>query len=200
MFARANSIFGQLDRIEDGVAHLEGSDRAVVEATPGNRGLTTLVDRSAGVIVALSYWDELAQSSEAALTRAREGAALAARGDLVVEAFEVKAQEGASAGVPAPAVRLTRFWLESTKVAAGLELLDEEVLPRLRGGHGFCGAEILHDPSTGNGLLLTTWADDGAAECVGTAVGEISEQAHQVGMTFPRTESYALVRSSGYAA
>ncbi|WP_232666943.1 hypothetical protein [Pseudonocardia sp. TRM90224] len=200
MFARANSIFGEPDRVEDGLAYLEGSDRAAVEATPGNRGLTTLVDRSAGVIVALSYWDDLAQSSEASLTRAREGAVLAARGDLVVESFEVQAHEGTLAGVPDAAVRLTRFWIEAAKVAAGLALLRDQLLSRLRSGHGFCGAEILHDQGSGSGVLLTMWPGESDAEGVGAVVGEFREQAYRLGMTFPRTESYALVGTSAYVA
>src|SRR6185369_15910480 len=78
MYARVNIIFGSEDRVGPGVAHIEKSDRDVVEAAAGNRGLTTLVNRKTGVIVAMSYWDDLRHSSEAALTKAREGAAEAA--------------------------------------------------------------------------------------------------------------------------
>ena len=69
-------------KVGPGVAHIEKSDRDVVEAAAGNRGLTTLVDRKTGVIVAISYWDDLRRSSEAGLTKAREGAAEAAGGAL----------------------------------------------------------------------------------------------------------------------
>ena len=86
MYARVNIIFGTEDKVgPQGGFHIEKSDRCVVEAAPGNRGLTTLVDRKTGVIVAISYWDDLGQSSEAALTKAREGAAEAAGGALITE-------------------------------------------------------------------------------------------------------------------
>ena len=80
MYARVNIIFGTEAKVGAGVAHIEKSDRDVVEAAAGNRGLTTLVDRKTGVIVAMSYWDDLRHSSEAALTKAREGAAKPAGG------------------------------------------------------------------------------------------------------------------------
>ena len=70
MFARVNIIFGRRDKVDDGLAHLEESDRGAVESAAGNLGLTTFVDREAGVIVAVSYWDEPAHSSQAVLTRA----------------------------------------------------------------------------------------------------------------------------------
>ena len=93
MYARVNIIFGTEDKVGPGVAHIEKSDRYVVEAAPGNRGLTTLVDRKTGVIVAISYWDDLGQSSEARLTKAREDAAEAAGGALITENFEIAVAE-----------------------------------------------------------------------------------------------------------
>jgi hypothetical protein len=106
--ARVNIIFGERDKVEAGIAHLEESDRAVVEATAGNRGLTTLVDREAGMIVAVSYWDDLPHSSKAALTRAREGAAAAAGGDVIAETYEVAAEDRLAQPAPGAAVRLWR--------------------------------------------------------------------------------------------
>jgi len=53
MYARVNTIFGTEGKVSAGVAHLEESDRKVVESADGNRGLTTLVDRKTAVIVAI---------------------------------------------------------------------------------------------------------------------------------------------------
>ena len=54
MYARVNIIFGTKGKVGAGLTHLEKSDRGVVESAAGNRGLTTLVDRKAGVVVAMS--------------------------------------------------------------------------------------------------------------------------------------------------
>ena len=87
MYTRVNTIFGPKDRVEAGITQIEGPDRAAVEATSGNRGLTTMVDREAATIIAISYWDEPDRSSEAELTRARQNAVAAAAGYLVAENY-----------------------------------------------------------------------------------------------------------------
>ncbi|MFC4946225.1 hypothetical protein [Pseudonocardia sp. GCM10023141] len=197
MFARVNIIFGKPDKVENGIAQLEEFDRLAVESTVGNRGLTTLVDRDAGVIVALSYWDEPAHSSEAALTRARESAVAAADGNLVVETYEVATRKSASALEPGSVVRLTRVQIESARIAEGLTFVRDEVLPPLQAGTGFRGAEVLIDRDSGTGLFLTGWTAESDAVNTDKIIGDLREvAATRVGATFPRTETYAVVRSS----
>ncbi|MCO1653657.1 hypothetical protein [Pseudonocardia humida] len=200
MHARVNIIFGERDRVEDGVARLEEADRAAVEAAAGNRGLVTMVDRAGGVIVAVSYWDESTHSSEAALTRARDIAAAAAGGDLVVEGYEVALREGAPVAAPGAAVRLTRVRVDPSRVPAALEFL-RDALPRLRSCAGFAGGEVLVDRGAGVGLLVTVWAADGAAELAGAVLQRLREDgALRAGMAFPGTEAYVLVRARVPAA
>jgi hypothetical protein len=93
MHARVNTIFGQPHKVAAGVARVEGTDRAAVEASRGNRGLTTLMDSAGGVIVAVSYWDDLIHSSAPSLTEVRERVAAAAGGDLVAESYTIAWQE-----------------------------------------------------------------------------------------------------------
>src|SRR6476646_5459051 len=112
MYARVNFIFGTEEKVGPGVAHIKKSDRYVVEAAPGNRGLTTLVDRKTGVIVAISYWDDLGHSSDAALTKAREGAAEAAGGALITEIFEIAVAERLAVPDPGATVQMTRVQLD----------------------------------------------------------------------------------------
>ena len=196
MYARVNIIFGQQDKVEDGVAHLEESDRAAVEATDGNLGLTTLVDREAGVIVAVSYWDEPTHSSEAALTRAREGAAAAAGGDLVVETYEVASQERLSVPPPGAAVRIGRVQIDPAKASAALVFIRERLLPKLQIS-GLCSTELLTDRDAGTGLLLTTWTSEDAAVRGDAVLEQLRDEAvERAGTKFPRVETYALVRTS----
>jgi hypothetical protein len=171
VYARVNTIFGTEAKVSAGVAHIEESDRKAVESTDGNRGLTTLVDRSAGVIVALSYWDDPQRSSDAVLTRARESAAAA--------------------------VRMTRMQLEPAKIDAGLAFVQNELLQRLSAGSGLCSAELLIDRKIGNGLLVTTWTDEDSANRADALLGALpSDAAARAGAAFPRSESYVLVRRS----
>src|SRR4051812_3132586 len=197
MYARVNTIFGTEGKIGDGVAHIEGSDRSVIESTAGNQGLTTLVDREAGVIVAMSYWDDLQHSSEAALTRAREGAAIAAGGELVTETFEVALTERPAVPAPGAVTRMTRVRLAPSRVDAGLTFIHDDLLQRLSAGPGLSSAELLIDRDIGSGLLVTTWTDQDAADRGEALLDEVRDGAAAgVGATFPRSESYVLVRQS----
>jgi hypothetical protein len=197
VYARVNTIFGTESKVSAGVAQIEESDRKAVESADGNRGLTTLVDRSGGVIVALSYWDDPQRSSDAVLTRARESAAAAAGGELIAESFEVAVAERPVEPAPGAAVRMTRVQLDPTKIDAGLTFVRDELLQRLSAATGLCSAELLIDREIGNGLLVTTWTDEDAANRADALLGAFpSDAAERAGATFPRSESYVLVRRS----
>ncbi|MHA6781952.1 hypothetical protein ACVGOW_13310 [Pseudonocardia saturnea] len=197
MHTRVNMIFGHPDMVENGIAQLEESDRGAVEAAAGNQGLTTMVDRGAGVIVAVSYWDEPARSSAAELTRARADAVAAAGGDLVVESFEVTSQDWVSVPAAGAVVRMVRVRIEPATVTEALGFIRDEMLPRLRVGAGFCGTELMIDRSSGAGVLVTTWSDEVAATQCDTLLERVRDEAEQRGgTTFPRTETYALVRTT----
>ena len=200
MYARVNIIFGTAAKVGAGVAHLEKSDRDVVEAVAGNRGLTTLVDRKTGVIVAMSYWDDLRHSSEAALTKAREGAAKAAEGALVTESFEVAVAERLAAPDPGATVRMTRVQLDPVRVDAGVAFVRDKLLQRLSACSGLCSAELLIDRVIGNGLLVMTWTDQEAADRAQALLdGFRRDPEVTAGATFPRSESYMLVWRSASA-
>jgi hypothetical protein len=197
MYARVNTIFGTKGKVDAGVALLEESDRGAVESAPGSRGLTTLVDRKAGVIVAVSYWDDPHRSSDAVLTQAREDAATAASGELVAESFEVAVTERQAVPAPGAAVRMTRVQLDPARVDAGLAFVHDELLQRLSAGSGLCSAELLIDREIGNGLFVTTWTDQDAADRADALLDELHLDAEtRVGARFPGSESYVLVRGS----
>ena len=186
MYARVNIIFGTEGMVGPGVAHIEKCDRVAVEAAAGNRGLTTLVDRKTGVIVAMSYWDDLRQSSEAALTKAREGAAKAAEGALVTESFEVAVAERPAVPDPGATVQMTRVQLDSVRVDAGVAFIRSELLQRLSACSGLCSAELLIDRVIGNGLLVTTWTDQEAADRAQALLDGLRTDAEAAtGATFP---------------
>lgn len=197
MFARVNTIFGLRAKVDSGVAHIEECDRDAVESADGNRGLTTLVDPEAGVIVAMSYWDDPEHSSGAVLTRAREGAAVAAGGELVAESFEVVVAERPAVPDPGAAVRMTRVQLEPSRIDAGLAFVRDELLHRMSAGTGLCSSEVLVDQTNGSLLLVTTWTDQDAAGRADALLEELPAAAtRQAGTTFPRSEAYVLVRQS----
>ncbi len=197
MYTRVNTIFGPKDRVEAGIAQIEGPDRAAVEATSGNRGLTTMVDREAAVIIAISYWDEPDRSSQAELTRARQNAGAAAAGDLVAESYVLALADRASIPAPGSTVRLARMQIAPSRAAGGVGYLRDEILPRLRATAGFQHAEILVDHDLGNALLVSTWPDEGHAARADAILDRLRADAlYRAHLSFPSTETYTLVRDA----
>jgi hypothetical protein len=197
MYVRINTIFGDKSKIDAAIEYIEGSDRPIVEAAAGNSGLVTLVDRDAGLIVAASYWDEPLHSSEAVLTRVREGAVAVAGGDLSVESFEVVA--GAQRAVPPPeaVVRFARLQIELAKIGEAISLFDEQVLPALVACNGLCSAQMVLDRSSGAGIVATAWQDAAAADAAGDVLERLrANAADRSGVKFLEVEAYTLVRTS----
>lgn len=201
MFARLSMIFCEMDRIDAGLAHIEDSDRGAVEATQGNEGLATLVDRETGVIVALSYWDESLRSSEAVLTEARAGAAAAARGDLVTENFEVAVGRRVSIPAAGAAVRMARVQVDHARLEDAVGFYREDVVPRLERCPGLCSAELLLDPDSGTGVSVTAWEGPEAAAGAETVLEQLREEASsRLEVKFTRVETYTMVRTSARIA
>jgi len=197
VYVRVNTIFGSTDRVEAGITQIEGPNRAAVQATPGNRGLTTLVDREAAVIIAISYWDEPERSSEAELTRVRQNAVAAAAGDLVAENYVRAHDERASTPEPGSTVRLVSVQTTASHSAEALAYLRDEILPRLRATEGFHHAEILIDDDLGRALLITTWQDeDNAAEADAILDSLRADALHRAQLAFTTTQTYTLVRDA----
>jgi hypothetical protein len=197
VYTRVTTIFGAKDRVEAGIAHLEGPDRATVEATSGNRGLTTMVDREAAVIIAISYWDELDRSSEADLTRARQDAVAAAGGDLVTESYLLVCADRASVPAPGSTVRLVRAQIAASRGATAVGYLRDEVLPRFRTTAGFQHAEVLVDHAAGAALLVSTWRDKEHAVRADAILDSLhADPLHREHLSFSSTETYTLVRDA----
>src|SRR5690242_2620141 len=133
MYVRVNTVFGDKDKIDSGIDHLERLDRLLVESTAGNQGLATLVDRDGGVIVAMSYWDEPLHSSDASLTQAREAVAEAAGGDLVVERFELVDHLPSSVSPPGAGVVMARVQLDQAAAVDGPPAIRDSILPSIAG-------------------------------------------------------------------
>ena len=94
-------------------------------------------------------------------------------------------------------MRMVHVRIEPARIVDGLAFLREEVLARLRSDPEFCGAEILIDQHLGGGVLCATWTGEAGAARADALIGRLhAEAAGRGGVTFPRTETYALVQSS----
>jgi len=76
----------------------------------------------------------------------------------------------------------------------------DKLLQRLSACSGLCSAELLIDRVIGNGLLVTTWTGQEAADRAQALLDGLRTDAEAAtGATFPRSESYILIWRSAQA-
>ena len=87
---------------------------------------------------------------------------------------------------PGATVQMTRMQLDPGRVDAGLAFVRDELLQRLSTCSGLCSVELLINRVIGNGLLVTTWIDQEAADCAQALLDGLREDAKTVrGPSFP---------------
>ena len=97
MFARASTVEGTRDRLEDGIAMLEHAVMDELQHIEGFSGIIALADRETGRNLVITLWEteDAMRSSEEQANRLRKGAAdaLGASATPQVERYEVVLQE-----------------------------------------------------------------------------------------------------------
>ncbi|GAA5158921.1 hypothetical protein GCM10023321_39250 [Pseudonocardia eucalypti] len=192
MHVRMNTIFGDRDKTAAVLDYIEGRDRAVVEAALGTGGLATYADWDSGVVVAASYWDEPAHSSEAVLTEVRRDVELLAGGTVTAEQYEVTARVWHSRPGRGAVVLLHGVQLESARLDDAVPFLNGVLLPELAQCERPCIAEILVDRDSSSAVVLTVWENEHVAGDASPAVEALRARGVEHGVKFVTTTRYTL--------
>ena len=199
MFARYTTVRGDPDKLEAAIEYVDGEARAAVEATPGNLGFAVVADPAGGRLIGASYWDsrESMTNSESALAEVRARAASAAGGEVSRERFEVV--EGFRHSIPARGAlaRLFRFQVEPARADEAIARMREESVPRVKGADGLCSFQLLLDRDTGNGMVVSAWENEDAADAFWPTAEQLRARAtEEAGVRFLEPENYTMIRST----
>jgi heme-degrading monooxygenase HmoA len=199
MFARYTTVRGDPDKIEAAIEYVDGEARAAVEATPGSLGFAVVADPAGGRLIGASYWDsrESMMNSESALAEVRARAASTAGGEVSRERFEVV--EGFRHSIPARGAlaRLSRFQVEPARADEAIARVREESVPRVKGADGLCSFQLLLDRDTGNGMVVSAWENEDAADAFWPTAEQLRARAtEEAGVRFLEPENYSMIRST----
>jgi heme-degrading monooxygenase HmoA len=158
-WTNATNIEGGLDYMRDTAIPLFHQQR-------GYRGVSASVDRPAGTVVVLSFWDTEADrdASDSVLGKARDEASEIIGGTVRVEKLEAFVSEVEMPPAPGSALMVTPFSMDPAMVDENLAWFNTEVVPQMRAAPGFCSVRNLGDRSTGRGYVGTVWTDRAAME------------------------------------
>jgi heme-degrading monooxygenase HmoA len=199
MFARYTTVRGDPDKIEAAIEYVDGEGRAAIEATPGNRGFAVVADPDGGRLIGASYWDsrESMTNAESTLAEARERAAGTAGGEVSMERFEVVVGFRHSIPARGALARLSRFQVEPAKIDDAITNMREESVPRVKGADGLCSFQLLLDRDTGNGMIVSSWENQAAADSFWPTAEQLRARAtERAGVRFLDVENYTVVRTS----
>jgi heme-degrading monooxygenase HmoA len=159
MYARSNTIHGDPQNIDAGIANVRDEVMPALMTMPGCMGLSMLADRASGRCIVTTSWDseESMHASEAPVAdmRARAGQIMGARPE--VAEWEIALMHRMHDGHDDCVTRV--IWGESDPARAddNMATIRMAVLPELAQLPGFCSMSLFVNRDSGRSAMATTY-------------------------------------------
>jgi heme-degrading monooxygenase HmoA len=166
MFARSTTIMGDPARIDAGVAFVRDEVMPGIMKLDGCVGLSCIVDRGAGRLIATSSWatEEAMRASDSQVAGLRERGMDIMQGTLAVEEWEVAVMHREHQSADGACCRVTWLRTRPEDIDRGIEIYRSQVLPMVEEMDGFCSASLLVDRAGGRACGTSTWDTRAAME------------------------------------
>jgi hypothetical protein len=130
-----------------------------ITAMDGCIGLSMLVDRSSGLCIATSAWndDQSMHAADASLRPMRGEAAKILGGDLSVDEWEIVVLHRDHRTSDSTHVRCTWLRTDPERTDLAIALFRSDVLPVAEGMDGFCSASLMVDRGAGRAVSSVTF-------------------------------------------
>jgi heme-degrading monooxygenase HmoA len=196
MHARVLRLRGSAEKIDDGIQNYKSDVARALKEQDGYAGARLLVNRETGAGVSFTFWrDEAAAQASFEAMKSIRAEASSRFGDQspetkVYEAVVQHRQEPTEAG---NWVRLTTLGGDPAKADEGVRHFESRVIPEVSKLHGFRGAILFIDRTTGEAIAATVWDSQGDLDGSSTQAGPIRTSAAEVmGAREPKVESYEV--------
>ncbi len=151
-------------RLDEGLTFIEEEARPLVEAEPGNLGLSLKADKELGVAVVESFWvsADAMRESDRNVRSTREQASHRIDGTVAVETLQVASVTRIEPWNAGAGVRLMRADADAARLDQVVAAHEDTAVPWLMETEGFCGALLLVHRRTGHLVEETMWVDGDA--------------------------------------
>jgi heme-degrading monooxygenase HmoA len=159
MFARSTTITGDPAQVDVGVGFVRDEAMPTLMEIDGCTGLSCLVDRDAGRLIATSSWttEEAMRASESQAAGLRDRVREIMQGSLTVEEWEVAVMHRAHDSMSGACCRVTWMRTGHADIDRSVDVYRTMVLPAAERLAGFCSASLLLDRAGGRACSTTTW-------------------------------------------
>lgn len=151
-------------RLDEGLTFIEEEARPLVEAEPGNLGLSLKADKELGVALVESFWvsGDAMRESDRNVRSTREQASHRIDGTVAVETLQVARVTRIAPWNAGAGVRLMRADADAARLDQVVAAHEDTAVPWLMETEGFCGALLLVHSRTGHLVEETMWVDGDA--------------------------------------
>jgi hypothetical protein len=183
MFARSTTIMGDTARMDDGVAFVRDEVMPGIMKLDGCVGLSCIVDRDAGRLIATSSWatEEAMRASDSQVAGLRERGKEILQGTLSVEEWEVAVMHREHQSADGACCRVTWMRGRPEDMDGGIETYRSQVLPMVEQMDGFCSASLLVDRASGLACGTSTWDTRAAMEASREQASALRDETAQSG-------------------
>ncbi|WP_372727506.1 antibiotic biosynthesis monooxygenase [Nocardioides sp.] len=145
MYARSTSISGDAGKIDAGIAFVSDEVQPVITSIDGCQGLSLVVDREAGRLIATSSWRDRAAmtASDESLAPFRERGGEILGGTADVHEWEVAVMHRDHATHEGCCCRVS--WARAEDIDTAVTRWRTDLLPQIEERPGFCSASLLID-------------------------------------------------------
>lgn len=177
MYARSTTISGDPAGIDDGISFVRDEVMPAIVEVDGCLGLSLVVDRDHGRIIATSSWDSqeamAASRDQLAPMRTRGGEILG--GSPEIQEWEVAVMHRDHPTHDGACCRIT--WGRPSDLDAMLEMWRSTLLPQIEAFEGFCSASMLVDRDAGVMCGTVTFDSRAALDASREHAAELRERA-----------------------
>lgn len=166
MYARSNTVRGNPDALDRGIAMVRDEIMPALQKTPGCVGVSMLVDRETGGAIVTTSWDteDAMHDSEPSVGPMRDRAAQVFGGRPEVQEWEIAVLHRTRPAPDTACARVTWTRVDPADQEHALAEFRANVLPRVEEMTGFCSASLMIDRRTGAGATAIVFEDRAALE------------------------------------
>jgi len=184
MHARTTTFRGRPDAVEAGVAHVEDEVLPALEAMPGCVGMSLLVERETGVLVATTAWETqehmIRTGPVVAPMRDRAEQLIGSRPE--VREWEIAVLHRVRELGSGACARVIWMDVDARRVDEHLGNVREIVLPRLETFDGFCSMSLLLDRDRGAAAAAATYESRATLEASREPARRLREEMERRGI------------------
>jgi heme-degrading monooxygenase HmoA len=160
MYARTNTIRGNPQAIDDGIANIREEVMPLVQGMDGCVGLSMLADRDSGRCIVTTAWtgEEALRASADGVRAARERAARIFDGEVEVAEWEIALMHRMHESGDGARTRVIWGHTDPGNMDDLLSTFRMTMMPRLEELPGFASCNLMVDRRSGRSALAVTYA------------------------------------------